>query len=66
MVPGAISHTKSGQIFVIMKVRIIIIKFKFKKQEIYDNLYLCVLANWDYGEGDPLDPPLCGNSSGAG
>jgi voltage-gated sodium channel type II alpha len=23
-------------------------------------------ANWYYGEAEPLDPPLCGNSSGAG
>lgn len=27
---------------------------------------LCLLANWFYGEAEPIDPPLCGNSSGAG
>ena len=24
------------------------------------------LANWYYGPAEPLDPPVCGNSSGAG
>lgn len=23
-------------------------------------------ANWYYGPAEPLDPPVCGNSSGAG
>lgn len=29
-------------------------------------LFVIFLANWYFGEAEPIDPPLCGNSSGAG
>lgn len=32
----------------------------------FSRVIFSLAANWYYGEAEPIDPPLCGNSSGAG
>lgn len=67
MAHGEIFRMKHGLLFAIIRVSTLIIyKYVYLRAIKMSIGLFFYAANWYYGPAEPLDPPVCGNSSGAG